>query len=184
MGEEQVRAAGLAYRRRVESLQDTNVEGRYEGWFVYPMSDTLPWPQWDWDPAQVFEHLELVQRFGYVGIWKGRQVRPQTRASSLFNKVSDYIYKDGGDDWALVAKRLEEVAVLMPQKVDAGIELGNAWLRLGNGERAVSAYRRLLQQDKVPVDALVREQLERQVARISAGGDLAQVEPLRNPWLE
>lgn len=184
MGEEQVRAAGLAYRRRVESLDDTNVEGRYEGWFVYPMSDTLPWPQWDWDPAQVFEHLELVQRFGNVGIWKGSQVRPRTRASSLYYKISDYIYKEGGDDWALVAKRLEEVVALLPQKLDAGIELGNAWLRLGNGARATAAYRRLLDQDKMPIEALVREQLERQVERIAAGGDLARIEPLRNPWLE
>ena len=184
MGEEQVRAAGLAWRRRVESLDDTNVEGRYEGWFIYPMSDTLPWPQWDWDPAQVFEHLELVQRFGNVGIWKGYQVRPRTRAASLYAKVRDYIYEEGGDDWALVATRLEEVVALLPQKVDAAIELGNAWLRLGDGARAISAYRRLLEQDKAPVDALVRAQLERQVERIAAGGDLTRLEPLRNPWLE
>jgi hypothetical protein len=184
MGEEQVRAAGLAYHRRVESLDDTNVEGRYEGWFIYPMSDTLPWPQWDWDPAQVFEHLVLVQRFGNIGIWRGHQVRPRSRASSLYYKVSDYIYKEGGDDWALVAKRLEEVVALLPQKLDAGIELGNAWLRVGDGARATTAYRRLLEQDKMPIDALVREQLEQQVERIAAGGDLAKVEPLRNPWLE
>jgi tetratricopeptide (TPR) repeat protein len=184
MGEEQVRAAGLAYRRRVESLDDTNVEGRYEGWFIYPMQDTLPWPQWEWDPAEVFAHLELVQRMGHVGIWKGYQVRPRTRASSLYYKVSDYIYKEGGEDWALVARRLEEVAALLPQKVDAGIELGNAYLRLGEGDRAIVAYRRLLEQDQVPVDALVRADLERQIARIAGGGDLAQVEPMRNPWLE
>ena len=184
MGEEQVLAAGLAYHRRVESLDDTNVEGRYDGWFIYPMSDTLPWPQWDWDPAQVFEHLELVQRFGFVGIWKGRQVRPQTRASSLFNKVSDYIYKEGGDDWALVARRLEEVVALLPQKVDAGIELGNAYLRLGEGEQAIVAYRRLLEQDQIPVDALVRAELEHQIERIADSSDLARVDPVRNPWLE
>ena len=98
--------------------------------------------------------------------------------------MRDYIYEEGGDDWALVATRLEEVVALLPQKVDAAIELGNAWLRLGDGARAISAYRRLLEQDKAPVDALVRAQLERQVERIAAGGDLTRLEPLRNPWLE
>ena len=127
---------------------------------------------------------ELVQRFGNVGIWKGYQVRPRTRAASLYAKVRDYIYEEGGDDWALVATRLEEVVALLPQKVDAAIELGNAWLRLGDGASAISAYRRLLEQDKAPVDALVRAQLERQVERIAAGGDLTRLEPLRNPWLE
>ncbi len=135
MIEEQVRGARLNYRRRVESLDDSNVEGRYDGYFVYTMLDTLPWPNWDWDPEEVFRDLELVARFGHVGIWKGVQVRPQTRASSLSSKVMDYIYEEGGSDWALVAQRLEEVAALLPQKVDTGVELGNAYLRLGEGGR-------------------------------------------------
>lgn len=184
MGETQTRAAGLNYHRRVESLEDTNVEGRYEGWFIYPMAGTLPWPQWDWDPNEVFKDLDLVARFGHVGIWKGRQIRPQTRASSLSAKVIDYIYKEGGNDWALVARRLEEVAPLIPQKVDTGIELGNAWLRLGDGAKAIAAYRRLLDQDKMPLDPAVREDLEAQVARVAASDDPARVELLRNPWLE
>ncbi len=184
MLEEQVRAAGLAYRRRVESLGDTNLEGRYEGFFVYRMPDTLPWPSWDWDPAEIFRDLELVARFGYVGIWKGRQVRPQTRASSLSAKVMEYIYEEGGSDWALVARRLEEVAQLMPQKIDSGVELGNAYLRLGDGERAIAAYRRLLDQERVPVDALIRQELEAQIARVEASPDATRVEPMRNPWLE
>lgn len=184
MIEEQVRAAGLGYRRRVESVDDTNVEGRYEGWFVYTMTDTLPWPDWDWDPEEVFRDLEPVSRFGYVGVWKGVQVRPRTRAASLSEKVIDYIYEEAGDDWALVARRLEEVVALLPQKVDAGVELGNAYLRLGDGARAIAAYRRLLDQKRVPLDALIRKQLEAQVALVAATPDPSRVEPMRNPWLE
>lgn len=37
-----MRGARLPFRRRVESLADSNVRGHYEGWFVYPMNDTLP----------------------------------------------------------------------------------------------------------------------------------------------
>ncbi|HET6546533.1 MAG TPA: phospholipid carrier-dependent glycosyltransferase [Rhodanobacteraceae bacterium] len=184
MGEEQIRAAKLNYHRRVESLDDTNVAGRYEGYFVYPMTDTLAWPSWDWDPKVVFKDLVPVARFGQVQIWKGVQLRPQTRASSLSEKVMDYIYKENGHDWALVARRLEEVVALMPQKIDSGVELGNAYLRLGDGAHAIEAYRRLLDQKKMPLDAKFRNLLEAQVARIAASADPSSLEPLRNPWLE
>jgi hypothetical protein len=168
----------------VESLEDDNVEGLYSGWFVYPMSDTLAWPQWDWDPKVVFKDMRMVVRFGHVGIWHGTMRRPQTRASSMASRVSDYIYKENGDDWALVAARLEEVVAQMPQKVDAGVELGNAWLRLGERDKAVTAYRRLLEQDKVPLEPMLAEQLQAHIDRVATATDLSAVEPLRNPWLE
>src|SRR5690606_27161569 len=66
VGEQQMRAAKFNERRFVESLDDTNVEGRYEGWFVYPASSLLPWPQWDWNPDEVFRDMELVQRRGHL----------------------------------------------------------------------------------------------------------------------
>ena len=184
MVDEQVRAARVDYRHRVESLDDTNVEGRYEGYFIYRMIDTLPVPSWDWDPEEVFRDLDLVERMGNVGIWKGRQLRPQSRASSLSAKVIEYIYDEGGDDWALVARRLEEVVALMPQKIDSGVELGNAYLRLGDREHAIQAYRRLLEQDKVPLDALIQRQLEARIALVATTADLSALEPMRNPWLE
>lgn len=184
IGEEQMRAAGLRYRRRVESLDDTNVEGVYQGWFVYSRSDTLPWPAWEWNPDEVFKDLTLVAQVGNLGIWHGRQVRPRTRASSLSAKVMDYIYKENGSDWALVARRLEEVAPLMPQKIDAGVELGNAYLRLGDGARAITAYRRMLEQEKSPLDPAFAQALRDVIARIDNGANPATIAPLRNPWLE
>jgi tetratricopeptide (TPR) repeat protein len=184
MGEQQIRAAGMKYRRRVESLEDTNVEGVYTGWFVYPMQETLPWPQWDWDPAVVFKDMRMVARFGHVGIWHGTMRRPQTRAGSLASKVNDYIYKENGDDWALVAARLEEVVVHLPMKVDSGVELGNAYLRLGQRDKAIAAYRRLLEQDKVPVEPMLAAQLQAHIDSLAAASDPAAIEPMRNPWLE
>jgi hypothetical protein len=185
MGEEQVRAARLNYRRRVESLQDDNIQGVYEGWFVYPAQLRLPWPAWDWNPAEEFAGLRKVATFGNVDIWQGRQVRPRMRADSLSGEVFEYIYKDGGQDWRLVAAKLEEVVAITPQSMANGIELGNAYVRLGDGAAAIRAYRRFLDQDKVPVDADVRRQVEAQIAAIGAAGDAAAtVAPLRNPWLE
>lgn len=184
MGEVQTRAAKLNVRRRVETLDDTNVAGLYEGWFIYTRTDRLPQPSWDWDPDEVFKDLALVRQFGHIDIWKGRQIRPQSRASGINAKVIDYIYKDGGTDWALVATRLEEVAALMPQKIDTGIELGNAYVRLGKRDDAIAAYRRLLENDKAPVDADVADELRVQIERLTVAEDVAAVEPLRNPWLE
>ena len=184
MGEQQIRAAHMKFRKPVESLDDTNVDGIYNGWFVYPMSDTLPWPQWDWDPAVVFKDMRMVARFGHVGIWHGTLRRPQTRAGALASRVSDYIYKENGDDWALVAARLEEVVAQMPQKVDAGVELGNAYLRLGRRDEAIAAYRRLLEQDKVPVEPMLAAQLQSHIDLVAAAADPAAIAPMRNPWLE
>ncbi|GHC00778.1 tetratricopeptide repeat protein [Thermomonas carbonis] len=184
MGEQQIRAGKLNFRRRVESLDDTNVAGHYRGYFVYPMMDTLPWPQWDWDPQVVFKDMTLVERFGIVGIWHGEMTRPQTRAGSMFSKVSDYIYKENGDDWKLVSDRLEEVVAQLPAKVDAGVELGNAYLRQGRRAEAIAAYRRLLTQTKVPVEPGIAAQLKAQIAAIEAAPKDATVAPMRNPWLE
>ncbi|MFT3754596.1 MAG: hypothetical protein QM769_01395 [Pseudoxanthomonas sp.] len=184
MMERQWRAAHLDYRRFVEDLDDTNTAGIWEGWFIYTAVDELPWPQFEWDPAEVFKDMEKTAQLGYVTVWHGRLTRPKERASSLGNKVMEYLYKENGEDWSLVAKRLEEVAALLPYKVDAGVELGNAYLRLGDAPHAAQAYRRLLEQKKRPLDAKVAQQLQEQIARIERGEDPAKIAPMRNPWME
>ncbi|AKC86550.1 tetratricopeptide repeat protein [Pseudoxanthomonas suwonensis] len=185
MIEEQMRAAGLNNRRRVEDLRDDNVQGVYEGYFVHSRSHRLPWPSRDWDPAEGFAGLHRVASFGNTDIWQGRQLMPRARAHGMQSKAIDYIYKERGEDWRLVALRLEEVVALFPQSVASGIELGNAYVRLGDGPDAIRAYRRFLDQDKAPVDAGVRRQVEAQIAGIRAAGDqVAAVGPMRNPTLE
>ncbi|MET1161804.1 MAG: hypothetical protein ABWY48_04620 [Pseudoxanthomonas sp.] len=184
VGEEQMRAAGVNYRRRVESLQDSNVEGVYQGYFLYQRSDRLPWPSWDWDPKEIFSGLDLVARYGYVEIWHGTQVLPKIRASSMGGMVFEYIYKENGDDWPLVARRLEEVVRLRPQSVAMGIELGNTYVRMGDGSAAIRAFRRPLDQKKAPVDARIRSQIETRIAMIQSGADLTTLKPLRNPEME
>lgn len=184
MGEEQLRAAGMNYRRRVEGLDDNNVQGIYEGYFIYTRSDQRARPAWDWDPKVAFAGLEKVAQFGHVDVWRGRQVVPRTRAWSLSGKVNEYLYKDKGRDWALVARRLEEVVALYPQAIGDGIELGNAYLQLGDRAAARRAYLRPLTQKRMPIDARVRKQVEAQVLRLDAGTQLASMTPVRNPFLE
>lgn len=182
--ERQWRAAHLEYHRFVEDLDDTNAAGVWEGWFVYTVVDELPWPQFEWDPAKVFKDMDKVAQLGYIGVWRGRLTRPETRASGIGVKVMEYLYEENGQDYALVARRLEEVAVIRPQNVGVGVELGNAYLRLGRGEDALRAYRRLLEQTRVKLDRKVERQLRDQVARIQAGEDPTKIPPMRNPWME
>ncbi len=184
MMETQVRAAGLRYRRLVVDLQDDNVAGIYDGWFVYPHDARLPVPQFEWDPREVFKDMRMVADLGNVGIWRGRLVRPKARAGSMNGKVMDYIYKENGQDWALVAKRLEEVVSVSPAMIGSAAELGNAYLRLGDRERAIRAYRRPLEQKQMPVDVELARRFREQIARVETARDLKQVPMLRNPWME
>ena len=177
----------------MEGLEDTNVAGIYEGFFLYPMHMTLPWPSFDWDPAEAFAELDLVQRIGHLGIWQGRQVRPRARAWGMYGEVAEYIYSGGGADWALVARRLQEVVAVTPASLGAAVELSNAHLRLGDPIAAAAPLRGLLDQDTVPIEALVRTQVAQQLALLeSAAAAAAQASTasaapiplLRNPWME
>src|SRR3546814_13899367 len=94
---------------------------------------------------------------------------------------SDLIYKQNGRDWALVASRLEEVVAQLPQEVDAGVELGNAYLRLGRRDAAIGAYQRLLDQDKVPVEEKIDAQLPAPLELDRAPPDVPASAPMCNP---
>lgn len=183
-GDKQAFADRLNFRHRIQDMDDDNVAGVYEGYFIVGMSSHLPEPDWGWDPVRAYQGTQEAARLGYVQIRKGRISDPMARAGSMYFHVVEYLYEKDGTDSALVARRLEEVVAVMPPHVGAGIELGNAYLRLGDGASARIAYQRLLDQQQVPVEALVRAQLQAQVARIDAGDDPAGLKPLRNPWME
>lgn len=183
--EEQAIAARVNYRRKVASIDDDNVAGVYEGYFLYGMHKTLPWPEWGWDPAVSLRGLEPVARFGYVVVYKGRREDPQGRAADVYGRVVDHLYEDGGGRDEVVATRLDEVLAQLPFHVGAAIELGNARLRLGDVAGAREAYRVPLRQQMMPVEPLVKAQLEAQLGRLARPGvTAADVPPLRNPWME
>lgn len=183
-GEEQGRALGLRYTRRVASLDDTNIAGIYEGWFIVPMNMHLPMPQADYDPAEYFAGLERVARLGFVEVWRGRQVVPKSRAFALGERIVEYVHDHGGDDWEKVATRAREVLDVLPHAFPMAIERGNALLRLGRRAEAIAAYRQPIAADTGLLDALTREQLERRIAELERGEALAGLRPLPNPWLE
>jgi tetratricopeptide (TPR) repeat protein len=183
-GEKQAIADRLNYRKRVQDLQDDNVAGIYDGYFLVGMTANLPEPDWGWDPKKAFAGTREVARLGYVQVRHGRMTDPMGRAGSLYHRAMEYLYRENGRDDALLAKRLEEVVKVLPPHAGAGIELGNAYLRLGRPADARVAYRRLLDQQQAPVEALVRAQVEAQLALIDKGVDATRLKPLRNPWME
>ncbi|MEO6250246.1 MAG: hypothetical protein ABIO59_06150 [Luteimonas sp.] len=92
-----------------------------------------------------------------------------------------YIPRENGNHWSLGARRLEEVAALMPQRLAAGVEPVNACLRLGDG---ALAYQRLLDRKKTRFDKSFPQAVRKQIAYLAAGGDPANIELWRDLWLE
>lgn len=183
-GEKQAIADRLNYRKRVQDMHDENVAGIFDGYFLVGMSANLPDPDWGWDPEKAFAGTREVARLGYLQVRQGRMTNPMGRAQSVYYRTVEYLYRQEGTDHALVAQRLEEVVKVLPHHAGAGIELGNAYLRLGRRDEARMAYRRLLEQTQSPLEALVRGQLEAQLALIDSGVDVTRLKPVRNPWME
>jgi hypothetical protein len=180
----QLRAAGMPIGNYVADLHDSNRDAVYRGYFFYDIWYRRPKPEFGWDPAEAFRDLEPVARFGTVEVWHGTQHVPRVRAMSLYNRVQEYIYRDGGEDWALVAARLAEVTPVLPFHVGAAIESGNARLRLDDRAGAAAAYQALLDQRDAPLDPNTRGDLESQVAELRGSTDIDAIKPLRNPWME
>lgn len=180
----QSEGAGLRNRNLVESLDDDNVEGIYDGYFLVPMSALVAWPQWAWDPEKFYAETEEVFRAGYMHVRKGRIRDPRARANSIASRLFDYIYRDNGDDWELVIRRGREVLEGNPRQVAGHIELGNAHLRLGQRAEALAAYQAFVDQRLIPMDPGIVDTVRRQIARIEGSESLAEVGPMRSPFVE
>ena len=168
----------------MRSIHDENVAGVYDGWFASAVMFNRPLPEFGWDPAVAYRGLHRVARFGHLELRRGRQVLPMARADSMVGVVMDYIYKEHGDDWPLVAKRLAEVVAVIPYHMGAGVELGNAYQRMGERIQARDAFQSLIDQGGERIDALTRGQLQAQVALLDSGKPMATLPLLRNPWME
>jgi hypothetical protein len=177
-------AQGLKMQPRVDSIHDDNREGVYEGWFLKNTRARIPGPQWGYDPVEGLQGLEPVARLGNVEIWRGRQLRPESRAWPLLFAIFRYVYSENGDDWALVADRSQQVLDLRPQLWPAAIELGNARLKLGDRDGARAAYALPLQETSIPVPEEERARLSAQIGLLDEGRALDAIPPLRSPWLE
>ena len=184
-GEEQAKALKLTTARKVASLADTNRAGIYTGFFIHGASDRRPDPRSEWDPKVAFAGLRLVKRLGYVEIWQGTQTLPRTRASNLLRRLLEYVYDEQGADNQLIATKALEVLAVIPWDVAAAIELGNAYLRLGDRGAAIAAYRRPFAfEERGVLSALVKEELQGRIKRLESGEAMTAIPPIRSPQLE
>jgi hypothetical protein len=183
---ELVKALGLPDARRTTSLADDNVEGIYEGYFLYLKADQIPVPEWDYDPTPIFAGLERVAEFGVVEVWKGRQEVPKIWAGSMVARITDHVYREGGTDWELIAARGEQVLTINPLSLTAAIEAGNARLRLGDREGALRNFRHWFELEEAPpgLAPAVLESLRAMVTRLESGAPIAEIRPFRNPFFE
>lgn len=184
-GEEQAKALGIAFERRVKDLDDINVEGVYDGWFVFKTSVRLPDPAFDYDPAEFLAGLRVARRIGIVEIYQGRQVVPRARAIAMGEAVVKYIHQQQGSDFALIARRTQEILDVLPWAFPAAIELGNAHLKLNDRERALAAYRHPLEPgNDLGLDDNSRAALAARIAELESGAEPSTLTPLENPWRE
>ncbi len=180
----QSEGAGLRNRNLVESLDDDNVDGIYEGYFLVGMGALVPWPAWNWDPDTFYAETEEVFRAGYMHVRKGRITDPRARANSIAGRLFDYIYKENGDDWELVIQRGNEVLAGNPRTVPGYIVIGNAHISLGQRDEALAAYQAFVDQTLVPMDPAFIDLVRQQIARIEASDNLNGIGPMRLPFLE
>lgn len=184
MPDPHLKAAGMPLGSYALDVHDQNVAGDYAGYFIYATSDRLPHASVGWNPAVAMGHLRPVARFGNLEVWHGTQHMPETRAASLYNRIIEYIYRDGGQDWALVAKRLTEVQPVIPFHLGVAVERGNACLRIGDRACAIDAYRTPLLKPGDSLDPMTRRDLQAQLAALAGTSPLGSIRPLRNPWME
>ncbi len=179
--QEQAKASGAMYQRFARGLDDSNVEARYDGYFLIDNSRLLRWPGQDWDPS-VLGPLREVARFGNYRVLEGQIQQPRFRARSLASQVSEYIHRTPNPDWAKVALRLAEVVKVMPASTSNAILLGNAHLKLDHRAEAISAFEQAL--TNLKAEDLTKQEVELVLTRLRSGEPLDAIKPVRDPSIE
>lgn len=155
-------------------FDDSNEDGVMKGYYLIPMNAYLRWP--NWDPNDI-KDLQSIQRIGNIDIAYGEFKDPKNWAYSMSGKVIKYIRETDDPDWALVAKRLEGVTRHLDWATTSFVILGNAYVRLGHKDKAISAYRRA--QENYSEEDPYQKSLKEQILVVKNAIDLAQVLNLR-----
>jgi tetratricopeptide (TPR) repeat protein len=100
--------------------------------------------------------------------------------SGLYWGAIDRIYTDKPETEEAI-RRLSKSVEIDPRAFFAALELGNQYLKIGNRDEALRAYR--IAQENVPPSDETSELLARQIERVETE-PLEQIQPLRNPGIE
>jgi tetratricopeptide (TPR) repeat protein len=139
-------------------------------------------PSLFWDFGKHFREAKPVARIGNVFVFQG--TFPGSRAAqsyALYNRaVYGKIYTPEPDIEGGI-KMLEQSVALDPKAFFVALELGNQYLKIGNREEALKAYR--ISRENAPATDDIGELLAQQIKRLHTE-PLEQIQPLRNPGIE
>ena len=127
-----------------------------------------------------FRDATPIARFGNLFVFRGSFKFPEFRNLQLTMRARNKIYTAEPDIEGAI-KLLSEAVAINPQNFSNAIELGNQYLKLGNREQALRAYR--LAKENAPAENEISELLTRQIKRVTTE-PLEQISPLRNPRIE
>jgi hypothetical protein len=150
------------------------------GTFIIGANELGPKPFWD--VGKPFRGLQPVARFGNIFVFQGTFPRPDGGVSrALYNRaLYTKLYVSEPDIQAGI-DLLERSVAMDPTGFCASLELGNQYLKRGDRENALRAYR--ISYENAPRTDSIYDLLGDQILRIERDG-LADVTPLRNPGIE
>jgi tetratricopeptide (TPR) repeat protein len=136
-------------------------------------------PKLWWD-KKTFREATPIARFGNVFVFRGTFKLSELRVSSLYWGAISRIYTDKPET-ELAISMLSKSVEIEPRAFFAALELGNQYLKIGNREEALRAYR-IAKENVLPSDE-TSELLSRQIERVETE-PLEQIQPVRNPGIE
>ncbi len=130
-----------------------------------------------------FKEAIPIARFGNLFVFRGtfNVNPPKVKARSLYHRAIYRKIYTAEPNIEEAIKLLSESVAIDPTAFLAAMELGNQYLKVGNREEALRAYR--IAKENVPPSDDIGELLSRQIKRIETE-PLEQIQPLRNPKIE
>ncbi|PYS99707.1 MAG: hypothetical protein DMF63_10305 [Acidobacteria bacterium] len=175
------KARGMDYVGRNPERDNARFDGdRITGTFMVGANE-LGEGQW-WDVGKPFRGAAPTKRFGNIFIFQGTFDTPRSmRARGIFYRtIYSTIYTDKPDPNAAI-DGIERSIAMDDSCFFTHLELGNQYLKIGDRQNALRAYRGSL--ERAPHSDSIYDLIAEQVNKLESDRDEA-VEPLRNPGIE
>jgi len=147
------------------------------GIFIVGANEIAPTLWWD---KKAFREAEPVARFGNLFVFRGTFDIRSMSAQGLAYKASFQIHGPEPNIEKAI-EMLSKSVEIDPKAFFVALELGNQYLKVGNHEEALRAYR--IAKENVPASDETSELLIRQIERVETE-PLDQIQPVRNPGME
>ncbi|MEO8574873.1 MAG: hypothetical protein ABI481_12985 [Pyrinomonadaceae bacterium] len=175
------KARGMDYVGRDTERDEHRFDGEtVTGTFLIGANE-LGEGQW-WDVGKPFRGKPPVKRFGNLFVFQGTFDTPNAmRARSIFYRtIYSKIYTDKPDPKAAI-EGIESSIALDGSCFFTHLELANEYLKVGDRQNALRAYRGSL--ERAPQSDSIYDLLREQVGRVETE-PLENIAPLRNPGIE